>query len=109
MVELNAEKVRPVLEPRRAVGVRVGGQTFRAAQIIDAAADGDFAAEAGAAFTLGFRSLGVDARMADTLVFQIDGVDWDALRAGARAGGAGVRAGRRQHGLGTVRRRSGGL
>ena len=79
MVELNAEKVGAVLEQRRMVGVWVGGQTFRAAQVVDATADGDLAAEAGAPYTIGFRSLGVDARMADTLVFKVDGVDWDAL------------------------------
>ena len=83
-VELNAEGVGAVLEQGRAVGVRVGGQTFRAAQIIDATADGDLAANAGVPYTFGFRSLGVDARMADTLVFRVDGVDWDALRAGVR-------------------------
>lgn len=92
-VQLNAGRVTPVLEQRRVVGirvgVRVGDQTFRAAQVIDATADGDLAAKAGAPHTFGFRSLGVDARMADTLVFQVDGVDWDALRAGVREQGPG--------------------
>ena len=73
----------------RIVGVRVGDQTFHAAQVVDATADGDVAAKAGAPYTFGFRSLGVDARMADTLVFRVDGVDWDALGAGARARGPG--------------------
>ncbi len=88
-VELNANGVRPVLEQGRAVGVRVGSRTFRAAQVIDATADGDVAAKADAPYTFGFRSLGVDARMADTLVFRIVGVDWGALRAGVRERGPG--------------------
>lgn len=87
-VRLEAEKVTPRVQKGRVVGVRVDDQSLHAAQIVDATADGDLAAAAGAAYTFGFSSLGVDARMADTLVFRVDGVDWNALAAGVRAQGA---------------------
>jgi hypothetical protein len=38
---------------------------------------------------MGFSSLGLDARMADTLVFRITGVNWAELQAGIRARGPG--------------------
>lgn len=88
-VQLNAKAVAPVLQKDRVIGVRVGSKTFRAAQTVDATADGDLAAKAGAAYTFGFRSLGVDVRMADTLVFQVDDIDWNALTEGVRAAGPG--------------------
>ena len=68
-------------------GVRVGNDTLRASQIVDATAEADFAAHAGAPYSLGFSSLGLDERMADTLVFRIDGVDWAALSWGVRSRG----------------------
>ena len=88
----------PVLETRPSevgdapstyvVGIEVAGTTLRADQVIDATADADLAAAAGAPFSFGFSSLGLDERMADTLVFRIDGVDWPALRGGIRARGS---------------------
>lgn len=71
----------------RVVGVRHGGVVLPAAQVIDATADMDLAAAAGARSSLGFASLGYDQRMADTLVFRIEGVDWAELRAAARERG----------------------
>lgn len=68
-------------------GLRVGDTVFVASQIVDATADGDFMAAAGAPFTVGFASIGFEERMADTLVFRIDGIDWDALAAGIRSRG----------------------
>ncbi len=79
--------VSPVVRAGRVAGVQVGGETLSAAQVIDATAEGDFAAAAGAAYTLGFESLGVPERMADTLVFRVDGIDWAALVRDARARG----------------------
>ena len=77
----------------RVAGVQVAGGdgaaggTVRAPQIVDATADMSFAAAAGAGYSVGFNSLGVNARMADTLVFRIDGIDWGALERGVRARG----------------------
>lgn len=69
------------------VGVQVDGTNYLSRQLIDATAEGDFAAAAGAQSTFGFSSIGLDERMADTLVFRIDGVDWAALTVGIRARG----------------------
>lgn len=55
---------------------------LRARHYIDATPDGDMFAALGVPYTMGFSSLGLDARMVDTLVFQIDGVDWRELRRG---------------------------
>lgn len=77
-VQLGTPQVIPVVWQGRVVGVQVGEETISAAQVIDATADGDVAA-AGAAYTLGFGSLGVGERMADTRVFRLDGLDWAAL------------------------------
>ncbi len=53
-----------------------------AAQYIDATAEADVAADVGVPFSMGFSSMGLDARMVDTLVFRIDNIDWQALRRG---------------------------
>src|SRR5690554_3805607 len=71
------------------VGVQANGRNLFASQIIDATSEADFAAASGADFTIGFESVGYPERMADTLVFRIDGVDWPALAAGIRARGTG--------------------
>ena len=86
-VRLRTPPVAPVLSEGQVVGVRVGRETFTAAQVIDATADGDLAAAAGAAFTVGFSSLGVGERMADTLVFRLEHLDWAALVKNAQARG----------------------
>ena len=88
-VRLAAPSVSPIVRAGRVVGVSVEGERFAAAQVIDATADGDFAAAAGAAFTSGFSSLGVAERMADTLVFRVQGLDWAALVKNVRAQGGG--------------------
>ena len=87
-VRLGASSLTPIVEAGSVVGVRTGNSTFFAAHTIDATADGDLTAAAGVPYTLGFASLGVDERMADTLMFRIDGVDWSALRRGVQARGA---------------------
>ena len=49
---------------------------------IDATAEADIAADVGVPFSMGFSSMGLDARMVDTLVFRIDNIDWQVLRRG---------------------------
>ena len=87
-VLLGAAELAPLVEGGRVVGVDVGEAQLRAGQVIDATPEADVAAMAGADFTLGFQSLGLEARMVDTLVFKIDGVDWPALTAGIRERGS---------------------
>lgn len=77
----------PVMEGQRVVGVRSGPHNYRAEQVVDGTADMEFAALAGAGYTIGFESLGYQARMVDTLVFRISGVDWAAIRRAARERG----------------------
>lgn len=87
-VRLGVPLPAPVVEAGRVVGVRLGdGPAILAEQVIDATGDADLAAAAGARSSLGFASVGLEARMADTLVFRIDGIDWDALRRGVRQRG----------------------
>lgn len=69
------------------VGVQADGVNHFSRHVIDATSEADFAADAGAQFTFGFESIGLNERMADTLVFRIDGVNWPALQAGIRARG----------------------
>lgn len=87
-VMLGADSPLPLVQAGRIVGVRVGDEMFYAEQIIDATADGDLAAGAGVPYTFGFSSLGLDARMADTLVFRLHGVDWRDLARAIRGRGA---------------------
>ncbi|MBX3144057.1 MAG: FAD-dependent oxidoreductase [Trueperaceae bacterium] len=65
------------------------GRSWRVSseQFIDASGDADMAFLAGAKFDLGWERFGVSQRMADTLVFHIGGVDWDALVAGVQQRG----------------------
>ncbi len=91
-VQLGSAPHEPLMDGTRVVGVRSGAENHRARQVIDATSEMAFVAAAGASYTVGWRSLGLDARMADTLVFRIDGVDWGALRRGIRARGPGYAA-----------------
>lgn len=87
-VRLAVEEIRPSLGPAGWVlGVEADGALYTARHVIDGTADMDLAAAAGARYTVGFSSLGFPARMADTLVLRIDGVDWQALGRGVRARG----------------------
>ncbi len=92
-VRLEAAPVRPWLEggtaTTRVQGVLVGDHRLQASHVIDGTADGHVAVAAGAAWSFGWRPLGLDARMVDTLVFRIDGVDWAALRRGVAQRGRG--------------------
>jgi hypothetical protein len=78
---LRGAEVAPLLDSDGTLtGVRSEGIAFRARQVIDGTADMDFAAAAGAGYDVGFASLGIEGRMADTLVFRIEGLDWERLR-----------------------------
>ena len=94
-VRTAAPKLLPVVQDGRVVGVRVAdgtntaGGVVQASQVVDATADMTFGALAGVGYHVGFGSLGYPERMADTLVFRIDGIDWDALQAGVQARGRG--------------------
>jgi hypothetical protein len=84
-VRLGQTSVTPWLHeanPERVIGVQLGGMKVAAEQVIDGTGDAEFAALAGARSSFGFESLGWPVRMADTLVFRIQGVDWTALRRG---------------------------
>ncbi len=92
--QAGVEVIRGAAEPvplldasGRLLGARAGDRTLLASQVIDGQADGRFAAAAGAPFTLGWSSLGVQQRMADTLVFALQGVDWQTLTRAVRARG----------------------
>lgn len=71
----------PVRNNETITGLFLPGEhaLYRTKFVIDASADADFAAAAGAPFTLGWESYGVNLRMADTLVFRLSGVDWARL------------------------------
>ncbi len=73
----------------RVLGVRVAGRLLAAGHVIDGTADADLAYAAGADASFGWSSLGLDARMVDTLVFRVAGVDWAALRRGVAERGRG--------------------
>ncbi len=92
-VRLDAPPVRPWLADdaatARVQGVLVGDRRLQASHVVDGTADAHVAAEAGAGSSFGWRPLGLDARMVDTLVFRIDGVDWAALRRGVAQRGRG--------------------
>lgn len=81
--------IEPLIEGRSLVGVRLSasGWEVRARQVIDASADADLAAAAGAPFDFGFERFGVQQRMADTLVLNVAGVDWGQLTREVRARG----------------------
>lgn len=90
-------KVRPVLEGQKITGVRIvrdngKEQKIRTGAVIDATQDADFAAEAGAPYTLLREDLGesADTRIAVTLVFKIGGVTedvWQEMRKHVGPGG----------------------
>jgi hypothetical protein len=77
-----------VVRDGRAVGARWSGGEVAARQVVDGDADLDHLVAAGASASFGWAAFGLDRRMADTLVFRIDGVDWAALRAEAARRGS---------------------
>lgn len=98
---LQASKVttRLGVKQLRYLGQKQGGITLAFAdhrvmgkQLIDATADGDIAAQAGVPYTTGWQSMGVNARMADTLVLRFHGANWARLSAYIKAQGKGFAA-----------------
>lgn len=80
-VVLGSKPLAPVFTDEALAGLYVPetAELYEAAFFIDASADADFAAAAGAPFTIGWETFGVNLRMADTLVFSLEGVDWNRL------------------------------
>src|SRR5690606_5430924 len=67
VVHLGVPRPVPLLDADgRVLGARAGSLSVIAAQVIDGDGDGAFAAAAGADFRVGWSSLGVEQRMADT-------------------------------------------
>jgi hypothetical protein len=90
-VHLGSSHIVPIMDGSTVLGLQAdeaqGQRTFYAKHLIDGTADMDFATAAGALSTFGFSGIGFGARMVDTLVFRIDGVDWPALQQGIRSKG----------------------
>ncbi|HEY3248000.1 MAG TPA: FAD-dependent oxidoreductase [bacterium] len=82
----NAPLLRPVMEGRRIVGAEFDDKAFdrtlivRAKIVIDATDDADLAAAAGAGAVMGREGPRGDRWMQPaTLIFRVDGVNWDAV------------------------------
>lgn len=86
---LDVGEVSPLQRHGALLGVTLEqyGISVTAHQVLDGSADGDLAAAAGAPFDFGWERFGVQQRMADTLVLNVAGVDWHALRRAVRARG----------------------
>lgn len=82
-VRLAQPSLEPWFEEGRLRGVIAAGEPLTALQVIDGTGDAEFATAAGVRSSWGYRDLGLDARMADTLVLRIEGVWWSALQLGA--------------------------
>ena len=83
-LKLNTEFVTPVMDGNAIVGVVVeeNGEevTYTASRIIDATVDADVAAAAGVPYTIAGEDIGEKERqMGVTLVFELSGVNWDAV------------------------------
>lgn len=62
------------------------GKTYTAKQYIDTTADADFAAAAGVSYTTGQQDIGVDRKMAVTLMIHLTDVDWDKVKKAGKDG-----------------------
>jgi len=85
-VMLNTQIIGPVMDGNAIAGVEIWrpeqpvAETVRSLAVIDATADGDIAASAGAPYTWGGEDHGAHWRQQGvTLVFEVSGVDWDAV------------------------------
>ena len=85
-VMLNTEIVAPVLVGNTISGLEImqkgasAPQVIRSLTVIDATADGDIAAAAGAPYTVGGEDRGAHGyKQGVTLVFEVSGVDWSVL------------------------------
>lgn len=88
----DAMRVTPKVRAGRVVALQVDDVRLYAEQFIDATSEADVAAAAGADYTVGFASIGLHERMADTLVFRLEGIDWQALTDGIQVHGANYAA-----------------
>ncbi len=84
---LQGQSITPVISENIITGIKVAEELYQAKHFIDATADADISALVGVPFTIGFESIGLDARMVDTLVFRIDGINWQALQVGIKKRG----------------------
>jgi len=76
--------VEPIMNGNTIIGVTVediqGTQkNYNAKIVIDATQDGDVAAAAGAEYYIGMEDVHSSAIMASTLVFRVEGIDWNQL------------------------------
>ena len=83
-LKLNTKFIEPVMDGNTIIGVVVeeNGEkkTYTASRIIDATVDADVAAAAGAPYTVAGEDYGEKNRqMGVTLVFELSGVDWNAV------------------------------
>ena len=83
-LKLNTAFVEPVMDGDSIVGVVVNEngeeKTYTASRIIDATVDADVAAAAGVPYTVAGEDIGMkDRQMGVTLVFELSGVNWDAV------------------------------
>ncbi|MBP3626404.1 MAG: FAD-dependent oxidoreductase, partial [Peptococcaceae bacterium] len=83
-LKLNTAFVEPVMDGDSIVGVVVNEngeeKTYTASRIIDATVDADVAAAAGAPYTVAGEDYGEkDRQMGVTLVFELSGINWDAV------------------------------
>ena len=84
---LQNSNIVPLISGNTITGVKASGELYQAKHFIDATADADIAALVGVPFTMGFESLGLNARMVDTLVFRIDNINWQTLQSGVKKRG----------------------
>ena len=78
----------PMISNDTITGIEVSENIYQAKHFIDATADADISAWLGVPFTIGFASLGLEARMVDTLVFRIDNINWQVLQSGIKKRGS---------------------
>jgi len=83
---LNTEIIGPVMDGNKITGLEIkqhgtpAPEVIRSLAVIDATVDGDVAAAAGAPYTWGGEDRGAHWRTQGvTLVFEVSGVDWDAV------------------------------
>lgn len=62
------------------------GQTYTGKQYIDTTADAEFAAAAGVTYTTGQQDIGVDRKMAVTLMIHLKDVDWKQVKKAGKDG-----------------------
>ncbi len=84
---LQSTNMVPLLSDKTIIGIKASEKLYQAKHFIDATADADISAFVGVPFTIGFESLGLNARMVDTLVFRIDNINWQALQSGIKEKG----------------------